>query len=170
MDMTKSDVCQFLTRGTKNAHYATCAFIPYAGFSQIRSHILILHVDYIFSMNTTTALDLWSITNELGSVIDKWFRIGVQLRLSEAKLRQIEADHRTVDRYFSEVISFWFNGNTQVAVSWKSLIEVLESPFVDEKGLAKKLREKGGMELHNGNAAPSSTGVFIIILFDTPSQ
>ena len=39
MDMTKSDVCQFLTRGTKNAHCATCAFIPYAGFSQIRSHI-----------------------------------------------------------------------------------------------------------------------------------
>ena len=39
MDMTKSDVCQFLTRGTKNAHCATCAFIPYAGFSQIRSHM-----------------------------------------------------------------------------------------------------------------------------------
>ena len=39
MDMTKCDVCQFLTRGTKNAHCATCAFIPYAGFSQIRSHI-----------------------------------------------------------------------------------------------------------------------------------
>ena len=28
-----------MTRGTKNAHCATCAFIPYAGFSQIRSHI-----------------------------------------------------------------------------------------------------------------------------------
>ena len=42
MDMTKSDVCLFLTRGTKNAHCATCAFIPYAGFSQIRSHILIV--------------------------------------------------------------------------------------------------------------------------------
>ena len=40
MDMTKSDVCQFLTRGTKNAHCTTCAFIPYAGFSQIRSHIV----------------------------------------------------------------------------------------------------------------------------------
>ena len=39
MDMTKSDVCQFLTRGTTNTHCATCAFIPYAGFSQIRSHM-----------------------------------------------------------------------------------------------------------------------------------
>ena len=98
-------------------------------------------------------------------MIDKWFRIGVQLGLSEAKLRQIEADHRTVDRCFSEVISFWLNRNTEVAVSWKSLVEILESPFVDEKGLAKKLREKGGLELHDRNAAPSLTGVFIITLF-----
>ena len=45
MDMTKSDVCQFLTRGTKNAHCVTCVFIPYAGFSQIRSQIVgIQHV------------------------------------------------------------------------------------------------------------------------------
>ena len=123
-------------------------------------HNIYLHVNYIFFMNTTTALDLWSITNELGSVIDKWFQIGVQLRLSKAKLGQIEADHHTVDRCFSEVISFCFNGNTQVAVSWKSLVEVLESPFVDEKGLAKKLREKGGLELHDGIADPS-TGMYL---------
>ena len=129
------------------------------GLGILYMHNIYLHVNYIFFMNTTTALDLWSITNELGSVIDKWFEIGVQLRLSEAKLRQIEADHHTVNRYFSEVISFWFNGNTQVAVSWKSLVEVLESPFVDEKGLAKKLREKGGLELPDENVAPSTTGI-----------
>ena len=35
--MTKSEVQQFLTQGTKNAHCTTCAFIPNAGFSQIRS-------------------------------------------------------------------------------------------------------------------------------------
>ena len=39
MDMTKSEVGQFLTQGTKNAHCATCAFILYVGFSQILSHI-----------------------------------------------------------------------------------------------------------------------------------
>ena len=40
MDMTKSEVRQFFTRGTKNAHCATCAFIPYAGFSRRRSQML----------------------------------------------------------------------------------------------------------------------------------
>ena len=85
------------------------------------------------------------MTNELSSVIDKWFRIGVQLGIDETKLNQIEADYRTVDRYFSEVINFWLKGNTQVAVTWKSLVEVLEAPFVNEKGLARRLREKGGL-------------------------
>ena len=99
-------------------------------------------------------------------MIDKWFLIGVQLGLSEAKLRQIEADYHSVGRCFSEVISFWLNGNTEVAVSWKLLVEVLESPFVDEKGLAKKLREKRGLELHDGNATPSLTGMHSFCRYD----
>ena len=103
-------------------------------------------------------MDLRSITNELGSVIDKWYEIGVQLGINEAKLRQIEADSRTVSRCFSEVISFWLNGNTQVAVSWNSLIDILESPFVNEKGLANKLREKTGLEVHNKEGTPTLTG------------
>ena len=85
------------------------------------------------------------MTNELSSVIDKWFRIGVQLGISGAKLREIETDYPTANRCFSEVINFWIEGNTQVAVTWKLLVEVLGSPFVDEKGLARRLREKGGL-------------------------
>ena len=87
------------------------------------------------------------MTNELGSVVDKWFQIGVQLGVSEAKLREIEADHHTAQRRFSEVISFWIRGNTHVPVTWKSLIQVLESLFVIERGLANKLRKKCGMEI-----------------------
>ena len=74
-------------------------------------------------------------------MIDKWFRIGIQLGLNESKLRQIGADYHTVDMRFTEVISFWLNGNTPVPVSWKSLVEILEQPFVGEKGLAMRLRE-----------------------------
>ena len=85
------------------------------------------------------------MTNELGSVMAKWFPIGVQLGIDQAKLQEIEINYRTADRCFSEVINFWLKGNTPVAVCWKSLVEVLESPFVNEKGLARGLREKGGM-------------------------
>ena len=95
------------------------------------------------------------MTNELGSVVDKWFQIGVQLGVSESKLREIEADHHTAQRRFSEVISFWIRGNTHVPVTWKSLSQLLESSFVNERGLANKLRDKCGIEVIE---IPSSTG------------
>ena len=91
-------------------------------------------------------------------MIDKWFQIGIQLGLSESKLCQIESNYHDVERCFLEVISFWLNGNTQVAVSWNSLIDVLESPFVNEKGLADKLREKSGLEDHDEDADHTLTG------------
>ena len=90
-------------------------------------------------------------------MIDKWFRIGIQLGLSESKLRQIGADYHTVDMRFTEVISFWLNGNTQVPMSWESLVEVLESRFVDEEGLAMRLRERGGMIISENVSVPGST-------------
>jgi hypothetical protein len=77
--------------------------------------------------------------------MDKYYHIGVQLGVHQDKLKEIEMDYRTADRRFVEVISFWLQGNTPVAVSWESLVEVLEQPFVSEKGLAMRLREKGGM-------------------------
>ena len=91
------------------------------------------------------ALDLRNVMNELGSVMVKWFSIGVQLGISHSKLQEIGANYQTVDRCCCEVISFWLNGNATVARSWESLAEVLESSMVGEKGLAKKLREKGGL-------------------------
>ena len=90
-------------------------------------------------------LDLRSVTNELVSVMAKWHTIGVQLGVDPAKLEEIESNYQTADRRFSEVIKFWLRGNASAAVSWESLVEVLERPFVGEKGLAKILRENGGM-------------------------
>ena len=90
-------------------------------------------------------LELWSVTNELFSVVAKWYCIGVQLGVDPAKLEEIENNHQTADRRFSEVIKFWLRGNTRVAASWESLVEVLERSSVGEKGLAKTLRQKGGM-------------------------
>ena len=85
------------------------------------------------------------MANELGSVMAKWFSIGVQLGVSHSKLQEIGTNYQTVDRCCCEVISFWLNGNTDVPVNWESLVNILESSMVGEKGLAKRLREKGRM-------------------------
>jgi hypothetical protein len=87
----------------------------------------------------------------------KWYPIGVQLGVNQAKLKEIEVNYRAADRCFVEVISFWLGGNTPVAVSWESLVEVLEQPFVGEKGLARRLREKGGMIISETAGIPGAT-------------
>ena len=103
-------------------------------------------------------------------MIDKWFQIGVQLGVSESKLRQIESDYHTLDRRFSEMISFWLNGNTQVPVTWISLVEVLDSCFVNEKGLANQLREKTGLKLDSSKEALLSTGNPLTLFFGGESN
>lgn len=90
------------------------------------------------------SLDLRRVINELGSVVSKWFQIGIQLGVRETRLHQIEADHRAADRCLSEVLIFWLSGNTNTDVTWKSLIRALEASIVNEKGLAKSLIQKYG--------------------------
>ena len=104
-----------------------------------------------------SVLDVRNVTNELSSVKAKWHTIGVQLGIILAKLNEFKHDHQTADRCFAEVIDFWLNGNTQVPRSWESLVEVLESPSVDEKGLARRLREKGGMIISETAGIPGAT-------------
>ena len=82
--------------------------------------------------------------NELGSVVSKWFQIGIQLGVSETRLHHIEADYRIADRCLSEVIILWLNGNANTDVTWESLIRALEASIVNEKGLAKSLIQKYG--------------------------
>ena len=103
-----------------------------------------------------SVLDLWSITNKLVSVMAKWYRIGIQLGVDQAKLKEIKNNYQTADRCFSEVVKFWLRGNTRVAVSWESLVEILEQPFIGEKELAMRLREKGGMIVSETAGVPGA--------------
>ena len=70
--------------------------------------------------------------------------------LSDTKLHEIEADYHFTNRRFSEVINFWLKGNTLIPVTWESLIDTLESPPINERGLAKELREKLGLYKNTG--------------------
>ena len=110
-----------------------------------------------YDITLFSELNLRSVTNELVSVKGKWYHIGVQLGVDDTELEKIEKEYQEIDRRFSEVIKFWLRGNTSAAVSWKSLVEVLETPFVNEKGLAKTLREKGGMIVSEAAGLPGAT-------------
>ena len=84
-------------------------------------------------------LDLRTICEELATVKVKWSDIGLQLNIPLYKLKEFEGEKNP----FASVIDYWLNGNvTDVPVTWKSIVTVLESRSVDEGGLAKTIMKK----------------------------
>ena len=86
-------------------------------------------------------LNVRTICKELGEVAHKWFKIGVQLGVSRGKLKEFEKD----DDPLSAVIDYWLNCNvkdSEVSVSWRSVVAALESSHVDETGLASRISKK----------------------------
>ena len=82
-----------------------------------------------------------TICKELGEVAHKWFKIGVQLGVSRGKLKEFEKE----DDPLSAVIDYWLNCNvkdSEVSVSWRSVVAALESSHVGETGLASRISKK----------------------------
>ena len=99
-------------------------------------------------MMINVTVNLRNVCYELGPVKHNWLKIGVQLGVPWYELRQC---HDSNDPLSAE-INYWLHGNTKVPISWISIVEALESDYVSEKGLAKKLRSKLAM-----TSAPQST-------------
>ena len=68
----------------------------------------------------------------------KWRKICIQLDIPNSKLHQYEKDGDSI----TNGLDYWLNGNTDVPVTWESVVAALDAPDVDEPGLAKILREK----------------------------
>lgn len=86
-------------------------------------------------------LNLKNLLNILSPVESKWYEIGVQLGIHPSKLQTFELDYRNCGRKFSETLVFWLGGNTDISVTWESIVNALNSPSVNEKGLALKVRD-----------------------------
>ena len=76
---------------------------------------------------------------ELGNIQHKLFKFGIQLGIPHGKLKEFEKEADPL----STVVDYWLNGNVKgVPVSWKSVVEALESSHVDESGLANSISKK----------------------------
>ena len=68
-----------------------------------------------------------------------WLKIGVQLGIPHYKLLEFEKE----DDPLVAAIDYWLNDNVEgVQVSWRSIIEALESTHVGQNGLANRIKEK----------------------------
>ena len=89
----------------------------------------------------STYLTLSEVENELRDVTAAdWFRLGVQLGIKTAKLREIETDHpRDVQRCKLEVLDWWLRNMPQV--SWEKLANALHK-IGGYDALAQRLKKK----------------------------
>ena len=68
--------------------------------------------------------------------------MGIQLGIKGSKLKTFEKNYSSTCRCLMETTSYWLDGNTNVPVSWESVVTVLKDPSVDESGIAKQIQEK----------------------------
>ena len=85
---------------------------------------------------------LKTLLNDLTPVNHKWHRICIQLGIPNNKLREFE---KNGDPLVAS-LDYWLNGNTDVPITWESVVAALESPSVGELGQAKVLKKKYWME------------------------
>ena len=87
----------------------------------------------------TAHLDWSTICEELAKVRYKWWDIGKKLHVPYHKLKEFEKEADQL----AAIINYWLNGNVEdIPVTWRSIVAVLESSSVDERGLAKTIKDK----------------------------
>lgn len=82
--------------------------------------------------------------NELNLVVHKWLEIGIQLGIKFHVLKTFELQHnKDPRRCLSEMLQYWLDGKAceKSHVSWETIIEVLDSPSINEATFARRLRE-----------------------------
>ena len=87
-------------------------------------------------------IDERTLLSELAALEIKWLQIGIQFGIKGSKLKIFEENYSSTYRCMMETVSYWLDGNTNVPVSWESVVTVLNDPSVDESGIAKQIQEK----------------------------
>ena len=94
------------------------------------------------SLTTVVKPSLQQLMNEvIPEIATKWYPLGIQLRLSDKQLDEIEHNHpRNCSRCCTEMFKRWLSQDADT-VSWTTLVAALRTKAVNEKNLAKNLEE-----------------------------
>ena len=85
-----------------------------------------------------TAKDLWKVQNILWEVCEKWFDIGLQLKLEPNNLNKIEVNFKTVEECCRKMLLTWLS-QVDPKPTWAALVEALKSPPVKCEYVARKI-------------------------------
>ena len=85
--------------------------------------------------------DLSDILNAIFTAGDKWFQIGLQLRLSYSTLNVIKRDNHDTTDCLTDMLQKWLT-STSSPPTWSGLVQALSSGPVGEKRLAEEIRKQ----------------------------
>ena len=72
---------------------------------------------------------------------DKWRLVGIELGMKRDQLDVISEEKNPIIRY-SEMFSQWEKkADSDFPFSWRTILNALESPIVEENSLATKIKE-----------------------------
>ena len=88
--------------------------------------------------------DLKHLIKALIPVGDKWYEIGVELKLQHREVREIQNDSRncTEVQYLTAMLSLWLNMLLDPPQTWPVIVEALRSRTVNRAGIAEQIRGK----------------------------
>ena len=110
-------------------------------------------------------LNLKNLMNALSKVESKWFTIGIQLNIDHGRLESFENNSRGYcGKSLAKVLNYWLKENTDVAVTWQSIVDVLESDSVCEMSLASEIKTRNCQSTDDGNVKGKRNHIVIIII------
>ena len=79
-----------------------------------------------------------TIVEDIHVIAAQWFNLGLALRLSYSKLRQIESNFpRDSLRCLTEMVEMWLQSSSHP--SWQGLVFALRSPSVNRIDIANRI-------------------------------
>ena len=95
---------------------------------------------YRMTTNRLGLSDLSKVLQEVHTVREKWFNIGIQLKLEPKELQRIATDHKNdYSAGLNLTLIQWLETGD---ASWETLCEAVQSPIVGECNLGKQLQKK----------------------------
>ena len=92
--------------------------------------------------STSPPPSLRVLLNELHSVRDSWYNIGLQLGIPHTELDCIRHEYENPLDLLREMLRKWLDIAINPRPSWKAVITALRSPIVDKKHVAEQLESK----------------------------
>ena len=116
-------------------------------------------------MKNTSAPKMSDLADRVAAIIpDKWKSVAIQLQIGMGAINAVFRDeHNSFDRFMS-ILDMW-ERSSSLPFTWNTLVNVLKSPSVNEKVLAKELERVfcGVDETSHSVPSPSSSRTCCVI-------